>query len=87
MKTFKSKLLIPVVAILFALTSAFSTSASSKAVSMATIDGYTDAPVPCTERIDCSPTGDLVCTNAQGQQAYAKQFPGQTTCPLIVYKP
>ena len=80
-------MLIPVVAIIFALTSAFATSTSSNVADLAIVDGYIDAPVPCTQRIDCSPTGLTVCTNAQGQQAYGKMFPSQTSCPKVVFKP
>ncbi|MFI1770565.1 DUF6520 family protein [Thalassobellus citreus] len=87
MKTFKFKLLIPVVAIIFALTSAFATSTNTDVDALAVVDGYIDAPVPCTERINCSPTGNILCTNAQGQQAYGKFYPNQTSCPRVVFKP
>ncbi|WP_142784074.1 DUF6520 family protein [Changchengzhania lutea] len=87
MKTFKFKLLIPVVAIIFALTSAFATSTSSNVANLAIVDGYIDSPAPCTQKVDCSPDGEILCTNAQGQQAFGKMFPSQTTCPLVVFRP
>lgn len=86
MKSLKSKLLIPVIAIVFAITSAFTTSASND-VDALSIPGYIDAPVPCQQPVDCQIAGSQVCTNGQfGPQVYGKHNPGDTTCPRVVYK-
>ncbi len=91
MKRSNFKFLIPALAIIFALASAFTTSASSNVDAFSTIDGYIDNPVPCQQRVECSVTPKpFLCTtvNTQGQtvQAFAKFNPQDTTCPRLVYK-
>lgn len=87
MKTFKFKLLIPVVAILFAVTSAFTTSAISNVDVLAVNDGYLITSSPCSQPISCAPSGNELCKNAQGVQAFGKYVESQTTCPRVMYKP
>ena len=87
MKTIKFKLLIPVMAIIFALTSAFTTSESSN-VDVLFIPGYIDNPTPCEQSVACQVTGSQVCTNGEfGPQVFGKFNPNDTTCPREVYKP
>ncbi|WP_203296552.1 DUF6520 family protein [Luteirhabdus pelagi] len=85
MKTRKLKFMIPLLAIVFAVTSAFTTADTSK-VESASILGYLDAPSPCMQSVSCLPSGTVVCTNARGAQAYGKFHPNDTTCPREVYK-
>tara|TARA_R110000796_G_scaffold80122_1_gene177406 strand:+ start:571 stop:834 length:264 start_codon:yes stop_codon:yes gene_type:complete len=86
MKSLKFKLLIPVVAIIFAVTSAFTTSASTN-VDAFSIPGYIDSPVPCQQPISCQVSGTQLCTNGLfGPQVYGKNDPNDTTCPRVVYK-
>ncbi|WP_077400641.1 DUF6520 family protein [Cellulophaga omnivescoria] len=86
METKKLKLWIPVLAIIFAVTSAFTTSVNSNLDEASTINGYIDSPAPCmSEPIKCLPTGNNVCTNGK-QQAFGKFNANDTTCPRVVYK-
>lgn len=87
MKTFKFNFLIAVVAILFAVTSAFTISASSNVEAVAPNDGYLITASPCSQPISCAPSGDELCENAQGIQAFGKYDETQTTCPRVMYKP
>lgn len=87
MKTFKFKLLIPVMAILFAVTSAFTTSAISNVDVLAVNDGYLITASPCSQPISCAPSGNELCKNTQGVQAFGKYVESQTTCPRVMYKP
>lgn len=87
MKTLKFKFFVPVLAVAFAVTSAFTTSASSKVDAFAPIAGYIDSPAPCmTPPVNCSTTGFVTCKNAQGQQVFGKEHPLATTCPRLVFK-
>ncbi|WP_067151802.1 DUF6520 family protein [Pseudotamlana agarivorans] len=90
MKTIKFKLLIPVVAIVFAVTSAFTTSASSKVDAVTAINGYIDHETPCEMAVACSLAPGPVCTNGNdpfAPQVYGKWNPSDTTCPREVYLP
>lgn len=88
MKTRKIKILVPVIAIVFAMTTAFSSSVESKTNAPSTIDGYVDAPAPCMIKVDCSSVPGPICTNGlNGPQAFAKSSPQATTCSIIAYRP
>jgi Family of unknown function (DUF6520) len=75
MKFLKFKFLVPVLAIVFAITaSAFTTIDNSKVdENTATIMGYTENAIPgqpCdTVQVDCSVAGSLLCTY-NGKQVY-----------------
>lgn len=87
MKTIKFKFLIPVLAVAFAVTSAFTTVNETVENSLATIPGYIDHPSPCMiTPISCLPTGSVVCKNTLGQQVYGKFNINDTTCQRVVYK-
>lgn len=86
MKTRKIKLFIPVLAVMFAVTSAFSTSANSNAEDSTTLDGYIDAPTPCMIAISCLPAGSQVCKTQSGEQVFGKFNTEDTTCLREVYK-
>lgn len=86
MKTSKMKFFIPILAVVFAVTSAFSTSGTSDLEASASINGYIDAPAPCMTPIVCSPVGSQICTTTSGQQAFGKLSPNSPTCLRVVYK-
>lgn len=87
MKTIKFKFLIPVLAIAFAVTSAFTTSATAEVESLTSINGYIDHPSPCmTPPVSCLPEGFYTCTNNLEQQVYGKWNELDTTCPRVVFK-
>ena len=83
MKIQKFKFLVPVLAIVFAITaSAFTTIDNSKVdENTATITGYTANPIPgqpCnTVQVDCSVVGSQLCTH-NGKQVY--QLKSGTSC-------
>lgn len=86
MKNFKFKFLIPVLAIAFALTSAFATSESSEVDEFAeSQQAYIINNNVCEEAVECSPQGNFACTSG-AQDAYGKLFPEAPTCSVILRK-
>ena len=90
MKTSKFKFLVPMIAIIFAITTAFSTSVKSdyNAEALSLTTGYVDAPAPCMIPVTCATEGSQICTNGlNGPQAFGKISPSATTCSRILYRP
>ncbi|TXD81185.1 hypothetical protein ESY86_18605 [Subsaximicrobium wynnwilliamsii] len=88
MKTRKIQFLMPVLAIVFAMTSAFSTSGNKGEAALSVIAGYIDSPSPCMVPVTCSTIIGPICTNGlNGPQAFGKSNPNATICPLTVYRP
>ncbi|WP_435138481.1 DUF6520 family protein [Formosa sp. A9] len=88
MKTLKFKFIVPVLAVAFAISSAFATASGSSVSEVNAISGYIDAPEPCQQAINCSLTPGPVCTNGMfGAQVFGKHNPSDTTCPRVVYQP
>lgn len=84
MKTSKLNFLIPILAILFAVTSAFTVSTSTDAEDMTV---YINTPEPCTEiseQVNCAPQGNQACTY-QGLNVFDKLTP--TICSKPLYRP
>lgn len=84
MKTLKNNFLMPIVAVIFAITASAFTATSS----LKTVDniGYLNTTVPCSVAIECAPSGNDLCEQG-GQQAYGKFVESQTTCPRLMYRP
>lgn len=89
MKNLKTKILIPVMAIIFAITaSAFTVESNSTADSSAAmITGYIENSIPgqpCQSvNVDCTFTGDFLCT-VGGEQAY--RILNGTVCAIQLKK-
>ncbi|MCK0131587.1 DUF6520 family protein [Flavobacteriaceae bacterium F08102] len=83
MKTTKLKFsLLPLLAVLFAITSAFSTSANTNVSDPAAIqDGYIMKSDVCEPSIPCSLSGAFLC-EVNNQQVYGKLFPLAPDCPI-----
>lgn len=89
MKTLKSKFLLPVLAIVFAITaSAFTTVETSQVENNAAMQGYIyqSAINPCHQVSvpGCSVSGNQTCFYSPG--VIAKQLTG-TSCPLQLKRP
>lgn len=85
MKNFKFKLLLPVLAIVFAMTSAFTTSANSNVDEFAAPQqAYILNNNICVAATTCSPQGSFACTIG-GQNAYGLS-PSGTTCNVALRK-
>ncbi|MGC1632897.1 MAG: DUF6520 family protein [Gelidibacter sp.] len=84
MKTLKNKFLMPVMAVIFAITaSAFTATSDTEAVENT---GYLNTNAPCSVPITCAPSGQDLCEQGS-QQAYGKFIETQTTCPRVMYRP
>jgi len=87
MKTIKFKFLAPILAIAFAVTSAFSTTTETEEGVSLPIDGYVDYITPCmTPPVECLTEAAFLCTNNLNQQVYGKWNELDTTCPRVVFK-
>ncbi|WP_422350825.1 DUF6520 family protein [Flagellimonas sp.] len=85
MKTLKNRLLLPVAAVVIAITASAFTATSATEVADIN-DGYLNSTAPCSEPIQCAPSGNELCKQGQ-QQAFGKYVLTQTTCPRVMYKP
>ena len=54
MKSRKIQFLMPLLAIVFAITTAFSTAGNADEAALSIVQGYVDSPAPCTMAITCS---------------------------------
>ncbi|MFC4218970.1 DUF6520 family protein [Flagellimonas marina] len=85
MKNHKLKFLIPVLAIIFAVASAFTTSARAEVDDSASMIGYINSPSPCTAvSVDCTPIENNNLCTYQGQFVYDKLTP--TICNQPLYR-
>ncbi|WP_418501810.1 hypothetical protein [Flagellimonas sp.] len=81
----KTKLL-PILTMAIGTSAAFLTHANNIIENQALVHGYLDHPTPCTIAIDCSDIVGPVCRDANGNQAFGKFDPMDTTCTKVVYK-
>jgi len=90
MKTKAFKFLIPMIAIGFAIASAFATN-STKDDFFAPEIGYVQTSEPCDTPVNCSNTQTpYLCTvlvNGQEKQAFGKINPQATSCIKKLYRP
>jgi len=77
--------MLPVMAIAFAVAGAFASNAMERDQSTQKT-GYIDAPRPCSVQVKCATSGNILCTNQAGQQAYGKINPNDTTCPQELFR-
>ena len=78
------KYMLQITIIIIAISGAFATSKAESSISNSTpITGYTD-PL-CTMSIECSTTGEFICADINGQQAFAID-PNHIDCVIEVYR-
>ena len=90
MKTNYFKIIMPIMAILFAIMGSFSSKASENK-SDAYVTGYISPQwqYMCSLSVGCSSTGFQVCTATYGgisYQAFGKSSPWDTVCSIFLYK-
>ena len=95
MKSINSKIIIPAIAILFAISGSFVTHASELKAS-AIVPGYVnlkDNTPPCSRSFNCSDVKGRICTVILGgpmgtlYQLYGKQSLTAVTCNKVLYIP
>lgn len=84
MKNLKSKMMMPAFAIVFAIASAFATNATDQDLA-APVQGYIQNGPQCIESIDCSTTGNEICTVGTNTQVFGMNLSG-TVCDKVLYK-
>lgn len=85
MKNLKSKFMMPVFAIVFAIAGAFATNATDQMDLAAPVQGYLQDGPQCIKSIDCSTTGNEICTIGTDTQVFGMNLSG-TICDKVLYK-
>jgi len=90
MKNFKSKLMMPLMVMAFAIAGAFVTNASASEDVFAPETGYIQNNIPCDTPVQCDNTPSAqICTaeiNGEEIQAFGKISPTSTTCSKVLYR-